>query len=110
MGQPAYLEEDLLTNLITSFTEIVLGECHFHYSPRRNPLPINLMEDKLTRDPGLVGGPHSSNTSPALFCNPILGTDLVPALIPALVPARAPAPVLTDELFKQFMKAYLNSN
>ena len=77
-------------------------------SPRRNLLLINPIEDKLARDPGSVGGPHSGSTSPALSCNPTPGPKLVPALILALIPTSAPPS--SDELFKQFMKAYLESN
>ena len=64
------------------------------------------MEDKLIKDPDSVEGPHSDSTSPALFRNPTLGPTLVPVLIPTL----APNPVSTNELFKEFMKAYLELN
>ena len=79
------------------------------FSPCQNLSPIDPIENELTRDPGLVGGLHSSSTSSALFRNPTLGPDLVPTLI--LAPVPAPAPVLSsfDKLFKQFMKAYLES-
>ena len=53
-------------------------------SPRRNLPPINPVEDALAREPGLVGGPHSSSTSFAT--------------------------VPTNKLFKNLMKAYLESN
>ena len=68
------------------------------------------MEDELAREPGPVGGPHSGSTSPALSCNPTPGPELVPALNPAPVPAPTPAPPSSNELFRQFMKAYLESN
>ena len=79
-------------------------------SPRQNPPPINPVEDELARDPGSVGGPNSGSTSPAPSRNPTPGPDLVPALIPAPIPAPTPAPVASDELFKKFMKAYLETN
>ena len=75
-------------------------------SPRRNPPPTDPVEDELARDPGPDGGPHSGSTSPAPSRNPTPG----PVQVPALIPAPAPAPVSTDELFKKFMKAYLESN
>ena len=79
-------------------------------SPRRNPPLIDPMEDELARDPGPVGGPHSVSTSPNSSRNPTPGPDQLPDLIsaPAPVPNLAPAP--TNELFKKFMKAYLESN
>ena len=80
----------------------------------RNLLSLNLVEDELTRDPGPVGGPHSDSISSALSLNPISGPDLVSALVftsvPALIPAPALAPAPTNDLFRQFMKAYLESN
>ena len=75
-------------------------------SPCWNPPPTNPMEDELARDPGPGGGPHSGSISPAPSRNPTPGPVQVPALIPALAPAPAP----TDELFKKFMKAYLELN
>ena len=83
-------------------------------SPRRNLPPLDPVEDELAREPGPVGGPHSGSTSPALSRNPTPGPELVPALNPALnpapVPAPVPAPPASDELFRQFMRAYLESN
>ena len=79
-------------------------------SPRRNLLPPDPVEDELTRVPGPVGGLHSGSTSPALSRNPTPGPELVPALNPAPVPAPVPAPPASDELFRQFMRAYLESN
>ena len=67
------------------------------------------MEDELARDQGPAEGSHSGSTSPAPSRNPTSGPALVPALIPASVPAPAPAPGSFDELFRQFMKAYLES-
>ena len=81
-----------------------------HRSTRRNPPLTDPVEDELTRDPGPVTGLHSGNISPAPSYNPTLGPDQVSALIPALALVLASAPTLTDELFKKFMKAYLESN
>ena len=72
-----------------------------------NPPLIDTMEDELTGDLGPVGGLHSDSTSPAASRNPTSGPNLVSALILTPVPALATAPVSTNELFKQFMKAYL---
>ena len=81
--------------------------CH---SPCRNSPPIDPVEDEIARDPGPVGDPHSGSTSLVLSYNPTSGPELVPALIPAPVPTPTPAPVATNELFKKFMKAYLETN
>ena len=81
-----------------------------HCFPCRNPLPIDPVEDKLARDLGSVGGLNSGNTSPAPSRNPTPGLNLVLALIPTPVPALTPAPVASKELFKKFMKAYLETN
>ena len=89
---------------------MALGGSRPRRSPRRNPPPIDPVEDELARDPGSVGGPNSGSTSPAPSRNPTPGPDLVPALIPAPIPAPTPAPVASDELFKKFMKAYLETN
>ena len=77
-------------------------------SPCQNFPPLDLVEDELAKKPGPVWGSYSGNTSPALFCNPTPGPKLVPALNPAPVPA--PAPFSFNKLFKQFMRAYLESN
>ena len=93
-----------------------------HCSPRRNPLPIDPIEDELARDPGSDRGPHLDSTSLAPSRNPTLGSDLVLALVSAPIPAPLPAPILapvpapipapgpTNKLFKRFMKAYLKMN
>ena len=72
----------------------------------RNLPPIDPVEDKLARDSSPLGDPHSGNTSSLSSCNPTLS----PALVPALIPALALTPIPTKELFKRFMKAYLESN
>ena len=79
-------------------------------SPRRNPPPLDPVEDELAREPGPVGGPHSGSTSPAPSRNSSPGPELVPALNPAPVPAPTLAPVASKELLKKFMKAYLETN
>ena len=88
------------------------------FRPRRSPcwnLPLlDSMEDDLAKDPGPVGDLYSGNTSFAPFCNFIPNPDLVLALVRTLVPAPVlaptPAPAITNDLFKQFIKAYLESN
>ena len=79
-------------------------------SPRRNPPPINPVEDELAKDSGSVGGLNSDSTSPAPSRNPTPGPNLVPTSIPAPVLAPTPASVASDKLFKKFMKAYLEMN
>ena len=81
-------------------------------SPRRNLPPLDPVEDELAREPGPVGGPHSGSTSPALSRNPTPGPKLVSALNPAPVPTLVPtpAPPSSNKLFRQFMRAYLESN
>ena len=109
MGQPARLEENFVTDPKSS-AEMAPGGFRPCCSPCRNLLPLDPVEDKLVREPGPVGGPHSGSTSPALSRNPTPGPELVPALNPAPVPAPVPAPPASDELFRQFMRAYLESN
>ena len=77
-----------------------------HRSPCRNPPPTNPVEDEFARDPGPDRGPYLGSTSPAPSRNATLSSVQVLALIPAPAPALAP----TNELFKKFMKAYLESN
>ena len=77
-------------------------------SPCQNLPPIDPVEDELARDLDLVGGLHLSSTSPTPSCKPNLGPKLVPALIPT--PVSAPTPPSSNKLFKQFMRAYLESN
>ena len=66
----------------------------------QNLPPTDPVEDELARDPSPVGSPHSGDTSPAPSYNPTL--NLIPALISALA--------ATDDLFKKFMKVYLEMN
>ena len=108
MGQLAHLEKDLPTDPIKSSTEMAPGRSRPCCSPRQNLSFINPVENELARDSGSVGGFHLSNTSLAPSHNPTPGPKLVPTLIPAPIPA--PAPPSFDELFKQFMRAYLESN
>ena len=77
-------------------------------SPCQNLPPLDPMEDELAREPGPVGCAHLGNISSALSRNPTLGPELVPALNPA--PVSAPAPPSSNELFKNFMRVYLESN
>ena len=83
-------------------------------SLRRNLFPIDHIEDELAKNPGPTNSFYLGNTSPTPFHNPTPGPALVFALIPTPVPAPVPTltPVLSssDELFRQFMKAYLKSN
>ena len=75
-------------------------------SPHRNPFSTDLVEDELARNPGPVRGSHSRSTSPAPSWNPAPGPDQITTLILASALALAS----TNELFKKFMKAYLESN
>ena len=113
MVQPAFLEENFITNLKSSI-KMAFGGFRPRCSFCRNLPPFDPLEDELARDPGPVGGLHSGNTSLVPFHNPTPGPDLVPTLVPTPVPAPvptpAPAPATTDDLFKQFMKAYLELN
>ena len=81
-------------------------------SPCWNLLLCDPVEDELAREPGPVGGSHLDSTSPALSRNPTPSTKLVSAMnhTPIPTPVPAPAPLSSDELFKQFMRAYLESN
>ena len=104
-GQPACLEENFVTKPKLS-TKMALEGSNSCRSLCWNSPPIDPVEDKLARDPSSVGGPNSDSTSSTPSQNPTPGPDLVSALI--LAPT--PAPVATDELFKKFMKAYLETN
>ena len=106
MGQPAHLKEDLVIDSIKSFTKIALRVfrpcCSSYWS-----FPfINNVKDELARDQGPTKSSHLGSTSPVPSCNPILGPTLVSAPIFAL----ASALYSSDKLFRQFIKAYLESN
>ena len=103
MGKPVRLKKNFVTDPKSS-TEMVPGGFRPCRSPRRNLSPLDLVEDELAREPGPVGGPHSDSTSLAPSRNPTPGPKLVPAPVPAS------APPSLNELFKQFMRAYLESN
>ena len=95
-----------LSDLIKLFTKMASGDfcpCRFSY---QNLFLIDFVEEELARDPGQARGPYSGSISLALSCNLTPGPALVPALIPAPVPILVPI----DKLFKQFIKAYLESN
>ena len=89
---------------------MALGGSRLYCSPCRNFPPIDPIEDKLVKDPGPIEGLYLGTISPTLSHNSTLGPDLALALIPALIPTPASAPVPINELFKQFMKAYLELN
>ena len=107
MGQLARLEENFVADFKSSIkiASRCSRPCCFFYW---NLFPLDLIKDEFAREPGPVRGSHSGSSSPALSCNPTLGPKLVPALIPSLVPALAPPSF--NELFKQFMRAYLELN
>ena len=77
------------------------GSCSCRSSWRNLSL-TDLVEEGLARDPGQVKDPHLGSTSSTLFYNPTLGSTLVSALVSTLV--------ATNDLFKQFMRAYLKLN
>ena len=110
IGQLAYLEEDLLTNPIKSSIKIALRDSCPCYYPCRNFFLIDHVEDRLTRDPSPTNNSHLGSTSSTLFYKPTPGPALFLAFIPAQIPAPALALLSFDNLFKQFMKAYLESN
>ena len=84
MDQPARPEGDLFTNLIKSSTEMApRGSRPYRFSRRNLPLI-----DQVENDPGPV---------------------LVPVLISPSIPILALVFGSSDELFKQFIKAYLES-
>ena len=73
-------------------------------------LSIDHIEDALARDLGPTNGSHLGSTSPAPSRNLTSGLALIPALIFAPVATPAPALPFFDKLFRQFMKAYLETN
>ena len=68
------------------------------------------MEDKFARDSGPANNSLLESTAPAPSYNPTLGPGLISAFIPTPVLAPAPALPSFDEFFRQFMKAYLETN
>ena len=79
-------------------------------SPCQNLPPIDHVEDELARDLSPVEGFYSGNNFSAPSHDPTSGPTLVSALISALVPAPTLALPSSDELFRQFIKAYLELN
>ena len=104
------MEEDLLINSIKSSIEMDLGGSRLCCSPRRNLSPIDHMEDELARDLSPANASHLGSISLSPFCHPNLGSALIPTLIPAPVPTPAPPLPFFNELFRQFIKAYLETN
>ena len=103
---PARLEEDFVTDFINSFIEMASADSRFCQSFCQSFALIDLIEDELTRNPGPARGLYSNSSSPALSHNSILG----PALVSALISASVSALILINELFKQFIKTYLELN
>ena len=101
-GQLACSKKDLLINLIKSSTEMALKGSRLYCSPHQNLFSINHIKNELTRNPSSTDGSHSGNTFPIPSHKLILGSALVPAPVSALP--------FSDELFKQFMKAYFGLN
>ena len=85
---------------------MAFGSSRLYCSLHWNLFSIDHIEDELVRDPGHADSFHLDSTSPAPSYNPILGPVLIFVLIPALTPTLPSS----DELFKQFMSAYLKSN
>lgn len=80
-------------------------------SLRRNPSPTG--EDELARAPTKCSGTSTPTPIISHASTPALASALVPAPgampAPAAVPAPAARPAPTDEMFKQFMKTYLEA-
>ena len=106
-GQPAHSKENFVTNLKSS-TKMALRASRPRCSTHQNLPPIDPVEDELTRDPSSVKGSFSGSISPAPSRNPTPGPKLVSPLI--LAPVPAPTSPSSNDLFKQFIKAYLESN
>ena len=75
-----------------------------------NFFPIDQLEDKLIRNQNSAESFHSGSTSLAPSRNSTPVSNLVSALDSTLFPALAPALISSNKLFKQFIKAYLESN
>lgn len=78
--------------------------CHFSY---QKLFPINHIEDKFTKDANFTDSSHLDSILSALSKKLIPGLNLVSTLILAPVSALAPTSRSSDELFKQFIKVYL---
>ena len=100
------MKEVIFINPIKSSTKIAPTGSRSLGFPYRNLSAIDLVKNKLARDPDLVEGLQSDSTSFALSCN----STLDPALIPTMIPAPAPILVPTNEFFQQFMRVYLELN
>ena len=109
MDQLARLEENFITNLKPSI-KIAFESSRPCCSPCWNLSPINHVEDELARDLGPTNDFYLGSTSPTLSYNLTSGPALVLALISTPLPAPAPALPSSNKLFKQFIKAYLESN
>ena len=104
MDQPAHSEEDLCTDPNKSATKMAPERSRPYCSPYRKLPPIDFVEDELARDLDPVESLHLGSTSSAPSCNP------TPALILTLVVAPIPTPAAINDLFKKFMKTYLEKN
>ena len=97
---------------ISRFNQVIYQDSSRGFCPCRSPRQklslLNPMEDEFAKDPGPVGGLHSGSTSSVPSRNSTSGPKLVLALIPAPFPP--PALSSSNELFKQFIRAYLESN
>ena len=75
-----------------------------YHSPGRNLPLINPIEDELARDSGPVEGLYSGDTFLAPSRNPtstLISTPMSPPI---------PTPAAINDLFKKFMKVYLETN
>ena len=95
VSQPIWKEENLpLSKPIKLSVEIAPGRSRLRCLPRQNLLPSNA----------------SPSLGPILFCNPTLASAPVPTPVLAPVPAPTLASATTNNLFKQFIKTYLEIN
>ena len=86
------------------------GGFYFHCFPHRNFSPIDQLKDEFARNKSPIESSHFGSIFSAPSYNAILGPVLVLILVLALIPTPAPALISSDELFSQFIKAYLESN
>ena len=77
------------------------GDFRSCHSPHQNLSLIDLVKNELAKDLGPDKNPHLGSISSVLSCN------LTPD--PTLVPALASTLLFSNKLFKQFIKAYLES-